>query len=823
MEETKKAQMGIIAVLAVMLVSMNRRLPEARKLSSGITTLALAGIVLLVAAGGASAASTPISDCQEITAEGEYHLANSIDNSTAEVCIYIKADNVILDGRGHYINGISSTCTVGNTDFPGGKSTDFARPGIAVKSQTNVTIKNVEVKNFCTGILLYGTSSLNEEHTVENCTVHDNGDPNVDVNTANFHGIALHKDVCNSTINNNTVYNSTGKLANDCEDNGAGINFRTRCKHNDITNNKAYNNAIAGIYSKAGGYLCYNLVFNNTVYGNGQTGANAGFTGGIRLQCKSTDWNTIANNTVTDNFGPGIFIGGRNCTVENNTVTGSKDANTGDNCRGDGLRIDRHADGGGRDTNVYDNTFCDNEHLDINVQNAAAGTIGDHNYCDTGANYQDSSAGVGDICEFPCPAKPDLVIIDKYETWIVTGVNYTVTYTVENQGGAASVVSTTDLYIDNGCVASDSTVPVLDPSQTYTYMFAGPFTLTGSCDDISLLADKDDVNDECDENNWKNNTFCSAPLVTVSPPTACVDGTFFVDIEVNPNGLPVYGVEYNLTCNRSVMRIIAQREGTFLSHNGNDTFIGRDEVSPCGDYAYYGLTRTNSLLGETTPGILVTVEFETVGSPLDCGAINLTEVVVGDNNANPLGSTLENVTYCICGACQPPVASGESDHMYNNWGGMSRVTLNGSESTDTSYWTWAPNPPFGSGEIDIATTPVPMTSGCTYNTRTVVLTASSSCPPLDTDTFTINVYIEGDANGDCVVNILDASMTGLRWNKVCDDYTGVCWGMTLPTPPPQVTGADMADRADLNNDCNVNILDASIVGLNWGDRCSTCP
>ena len=48
------AHQGIISVLALMLVSMKKRLPE-RRLSSGTTTLALAGIVLLVAAGGASA------------------------------------------------------------------------------------------------------------------------------------------------------------------------------------------------------------------------------------------------------------------------------------------------------------------------------------------------------------------------------------------------------------------------------------------------------------------------------------------------------------------------------------------------------------------------------------------------------------------------------------------------------------------------------------------------------------------------------------------------------------------------------------------------
>jgi hypothetical protein len=92
---------------------------------------------------------------------------------------------------------------------------------------------------------------------------------------------------------------------------------------------------------------------------------------------------------------------------------------------------------------------------------------------------------------------------------------------------------------------------------------------------------------------------------------------------------------------------------------------------------------------------------------------------------------------------------------------------------------------------------------------------------MDTCTCNVIVYIAGDANGDCVVNILDASMTGLRWNANVDDgnYPGVCWGMTLPSGNPSGPLADMADRADLNNDNDVNVLDTSIVGLNWGNTC----
>ncbi len=62
----------------------------------------------------------------------------------------------------------------------------------------------------------------------------------------------------------------------------------------------------------------------------------------------------------------------------------------------------------------------------------------------------------------------------------------------------------------------------------------------------------------------------------------------------------------------------------------------------------------------------------------------------------------------------------------------------------------------------------------------------------------VNVYIPGDANGDGVVDILDATITGMEWDSKCTDN----WN-------------DQSDQADLNNDCCVDILDAVIVGTNW--------
>jgi hypothetical protein len=57
--------------------------------------------------------------------------------------------------------------------------------------------------------------------------------------------------------------------------------------------------------------------------------------------------------------------------------------------------------------------------------------------------------------------------------------------------------------------------------------------------------------------------------------------------------------------------------------------------------------------------------------------------------------------------------------------------------------------------------------------------------------------IEGDANGDCIVNLKDAALIGANWQK------------TFPNINPPA--------ADLNNDGIVNIKDSTIVSTHWGN------
>ena len=362
------------------------------KIVKGIVGLGILLVMLMVATGSVSGAPACVAD----DGTGAFFCGDTVTESctlnATMTCsgthgLIIDSDDITIEGynatdNAYYgITGNNAAGTYGIYNYNSAQGYGY----------DNVSINNLTISSFRNGIKIKGNMNEDtpyacvnkvENNTVYNCTVHDNGG-------GYGFGIHLYKCVCNSTIDKCEVYNTTGTLDGICDDPGAGIRLWGKCNHNNVTNNTVHHNDLAGIYSKKGGGDCHNRIFNNTVYKNGKVDPNADFTGGIRFQCKSTDDNTFENNTVYENFGPGFFIGGNDCILRNNTVTGNKDAKNSLNARGDGLRNDRHDADGGDNTQLYDNRFCHNEHLDINVENAAQSVTGDDNTCDWTSNYND--------------------------------------------------------------------------------------------------------------------------------------------------------------------------------------------------------------------------------------------------------------------------------------------------------------------------------------------------------------------------------------------------------------------------------------------------
>jgi hypothetical protein len=158
----------------------------------------------------------------------------------------------------------------------------------------------------------------------------------------------------------------------------------------------------------------------------------------------------------------------------------------------------------------------------------------------------------------------------------------------------------------------------------------------------------------------------------------------------------------------------------------------------------------------------------------------------------------------------PPAAAARTVHRHNNIGSVydCKAIFDASESYDPDGSVGNHQWNFGDGTSGSGVSPEHVYTSCNwdgtgYDTFTVSLTVSDDIDPQINDMVEIpvNVYIAGDAIADGKVNILDATLIGVHWGDTCTD----CWG-----------GNENGDRADLNNDCKVNILDAVIIGTCWG-------
>jgi parallel beta-helix repeat protein len=157
--------------------------------------LALAFLLLLPLAK----ADTYLTDCAELNVPGEtYYLTQDIIDSSADVCMSITADNIILDCQGHTIDGIG-------TIFTNGICVYRSSPTI-----TNITIKNCILTDWDYGIYFHYSDS----NTLLNITVSSNSGIYIE-----YSDYITIKD---SVIQNNTVYDviyQTDRIGLDCHSN----------------------------------------------------------------------------------------------------------------------------------------------------------------------------------------------------------------------------------------------------------------------------------------------------------------------------------------------------------------------------------------------------------------------------------------------------------------------------------------------------------------------------------------------------------------------------------------------------------------------------
>ena len=491
---------------------------------------AIATVLLIAAVGSASAVTVINSLPFEANIDGEYYVLGRDLTCDADMGgITISASNVTIDGynatdnKYYKITGNRSTSNCDISFCPAAGNTSESLPanhsGIlncGNPGQRNVTIKNLEIEEFCTGIGLKKA----HENKVLNCTIHDNGDP-----LAVTHGIhMIQSNKCN--ITGNRVYNNDGTgIGGGCSGGGNGIFLYggnwNKITHNDITDN-----------NKSGIFLKYYPEHNNISYNN----LSGHEEGGIVLMCMMCNFNTLEHNNASGNVAGGIGIGGHNNTVNNNTANNNDghgiwlhrpeaDNNTLCNNRAcengqHGIYIVQGATG----NTLYNNTVCYNGGVDI--YDADGTNTGDDNTCDTTFSYNDDALTTG--CRYKCPGTgPDLVISELNVSWVnPQQTQYNIAFTVKNVGRNATVnasntsvkiVNRTGVVVHNQIYFCPPLGNVSAPNNSNTTTI-GPFNVTTVlaphiitiCADINNTVNEYGKGDE--ENNCSSDVFGAPDL-----------------------------------------------------------------------------------------------------------------------------------------------------------------------------------------------------------------------------------------------------------------------------------------------------------------------
>jgi len=253
-----------------------------------------------------SSTRQPATWCMLISTPGYYELTGDIIDCDKECGIYINASDVVLNGMGHIVDGLS------------GSSYKY---GIRVDHATNVTIMNMTIKEwYWRGIYVYCSSNI----SIINNTIE----------TINNEGIRLYES-SNSSI-----------LGNIVRDVGTGIDLYYS-DNNTVMNNTCEDSSYEGICIDSSSY---NVLVNNFVQNNRDG-----------LYLTDSNNNTLIDNVARGNWEHGVyFYQSHNNTLANTSIQNNENY---------GIYLYRSHNNSIKDNNIVEDGIFPSESYDNIVEN----------------------------------------------------------------------------------------------------------------------------------------------------------------------------------------------------------------------------------------------------------------------------------------------------------------------------------------------------------------------------------------------------------------------------------------------------------------------
>jgi len=154
---------------------------------------------------------------------------------------------------------------------------------------------------------------------------------------------------------------------------------------------------------------------------------------------------------------------------------------------------------------------------------------------------------------------------------------------------------------------------------------------------------------------------------------------FSIDVYIDPEGSEVFGAQYELHFNNSLLNATAQDKGPFFG-SGSDSTVLKNEINNTMGWLKYGEVRT-ATPGITEPGVLATIIFHAIDDIDGLSELKFTVVKLSDPNVNPIPVNISNGSVKVrTGVCGDVTGDGNV-----NMGDYSLLLNNVSYPGDPTY------------------------------------------------------------------------------------------------------------------------------------------
>ena len=137
-------------------------------------------------------------------------------------------------------------------------------------------------------------------------------------------------------------------------------------------------------------------------------------------------------------------------------------------------------------------------------------------------------------------------------------------------------------------------------------------------------------------------SFAARISVVPSSQTVLEGENFTVSIHIDSEGSEIFGAQYVLVFNNTLLEAISQIKGSFLSQDEASTNVYKNEIDNETGIVEYAEARTGTTSGVTSPGILATITFEAIKSGI--AHLNFSDVKLSDPNAQLIPVSVCNGT-----------------------------------------------------------------------------------------------------------------------------------------------------------------------------------